>query len=98
MGQGKRVRPGAGKPVVLAHGDTHYTRIDTPLTAPTIPAVPPAPAVPAQALVDNFTRVETFGFPNTHWTRVLVDPKSDDVFSFRIEIVEANRRAFAPIP
>jgi len=86
------------KPVVLGHGDTHYARIDKPLTAATVPAVPPAPAVPIQALVENFTRIETFGFPNTHWTRVTVDPNSDDVFSFHIETVEANRRQFAPIP
>src|SRR6185503_10368365 len=69
------------KPVVLCHGDTHYARIDKPLTAPTIAAVPPAPNVPVTALVENFTRVETFGFPNTHWTRVTVDPGSEDVFS-----------------
>jgi len=86
------------KPVVLCHGDTHYARIDKPLTAATVAAVPPAPAVPTQALVENFTRIETFGFPNTHWTRVTVDPNSEDVFSFHIETVEANRRQFAPIP
>lgn len=87
-----------GRPVVLGHGDTHYARIDKPLTAATVTALPPAPAVPAQALVENFTRVETFGFPNTHWLRVTVDPRSDDVFSFHIETVDANRRQFAPIP
>jgi hypothetical protein len=73
----------------------YYARIDKPLT---VAAVPPAPTVPVQALVETFTRVETFGFPNTHWTRVTVDPNSDDVFSFHSETVEANRRQFAPIP
>lgn len=83
-----------GRPVVLAHGDTHTARVDKPLTAPTAPTDPPAPD-PAQ--VENFTRVETFGFPDTHWIRVSVDPNSDNVFSFELEIVDANRRAFLPI-
>jgi hypothetical protein len=83
------------RPVVLAHGDTHTARIDKPLTAPTVPVVP---AAPNPAFVENFTRVETFGFPDTHWIRVNVDPKSANVFSFEIEIVDANRREFVPIP
>ena len=83
------------RPVVLAHGDTHTARVDKPLTAATVPADPAPPAV---ALVENFTRVETFGFPDTHWIRVTVDPSSDNVFSFEIEIVDANRRDFVPIP
>jgi hypothetical protein len=83
------------RPVVLAHGDTHTARIDKPLTAATVPADPAPPAV---AQVENFTRVETFGFPDTHWIRVKVDPRSEDVFSFELEVVDANRREFAPIP
>jgi hypothetical protein len=64
------------------------------MTAPTAPSDPPAPN-PAQ--VENFTRVETFGSPDTHWIRVSVDPNSDNVFSFELEIVDANRRVFLPI-
>jgi hypothetical protein len=35
--------------------------------------------------------VETIGYPDTHWVRVIVDPNEPNVFSFRLEIVEANR-------
>jgi hypothetical protein len=68
--------------------------VDKPLTAPTVPVDPPAPN---PALVENFTRVETFGFPDTHWIRVSVDPNSDGVFTFEFEIVDENRREFLPI-
>jgi hypothetical protein len=40
--------------------------------------------------VPNFTRVETFGSPNVHWVRASVDARSEEVFSFRPEIVEEN--------
>lgn len=84
-----------GRPVVLAHGDTHTPRIDKPLTAPTLPVVP---AAPNPARVETFTRVETFGFPDTHWIRVSVNPLDREVFSFELMTVDANRRTFAPIP
>jgi hypothetical protein len=82
------------RPVVLAHGDSHTPRVDKPLTAPTVAVDPPAPN---PARVENFTRVETFGSPDTHWIRVLVDPMADNVFSFEFEIVDENRRQFVPI-
>ena len=67
-----------GRPVVLAHGDSHYFRIDKPHLL-------------HQAFLPNLTRVETFGAGNVHWVRVKVDPRSDEVFSFAQEIVEENR-------
>ena len=67
-----------GKPVVLVHGDTHYFRIDKPLG-------------PARGrVVENFTRVETFGTPNVHWVQVSVDYDDPNVFVFRQRIVPAN--------
>ncbi len=83
-----------GRPVVLAHGDSHTPRIDKPLKAPTIEI---GPDTPNPAMVESFTRVETFGSPDTHWIRVRIDPKSENVFSFEYEIVQANRRGFEPI-
>jgi len=38
----------------------------------------------------ELTRVETFGFPYTHWVRAIVDPRDPKVFSFREEIVKEN--------
>lgn len=66
-----------GKPVVLAHGDSHYFRVDKPRLL-------------NQHFVRNFTRVETFGAGNVHWVRVSVDPRSEQVFRFQEEIVEGN--------
>lgn len=66
-----------GKPVVLAHGDSHYFRVDKPRLL-------------NQRFLGNVTRVETFGAGNVHWIRVSVDPRSEQVFSFQQEIVEGN--------
>lgn len=86
-----------GKPVVLVHGDSHYFRIDKPLPS----------KLPSQVIntdfpfvlpwdssgnrLENFTRVETFGNPNTHWVKARIDTKSKNVFSFEQMIVEKNR-------
>ena len=68
-----------GKPVVYVHGDTHIFRIDKPLYGAT-----------SRRFIENFTRVETIGYPDTHWVRGIVDPKDPNVFSFRQEIVKEN--------
>jgi hypothetical protein len=68
-----------GKPVVYVHGDTHTFRIDKPLIGST-----------SKRMIENFTRVETIGYKNTHWVRAIVDPGNPNVFSFRQQIVKAN--------
>jgi len=68
------------KPVVLVHGDSHVPRVDQPLEDPAT----------GRAL-ENFTRVETFGSPDIQWVRATVDPNDPKVFSFRQELIEANR-------
>lgn len=62
--------------VVLVHGDTHYFKIDKPL-------------IDQAHLVENFTRVETFGSPNVHWTKATVDPHDPNLFRFSPMIVPA---------
>jgi glyoxylase-like metal-dependent hydrolase (beta-lactamase superfamily II) len=75
------------KPVVYAHGDSHYFRVDKPLQDS------------AGRRVENFTRVETFGDnaangnSDVQWVKALVDPNSRDVFAFQAQIVPANRVA-----
>lgn len=64
-----------GKPVILAHGDSHYMRVDKPRLV-------------NSGFLKNFTRVETFGSSNVHWLRVTVDPKSEEVFTIHQEIIE----------
>jgi hypothetical protein len=66
------------KPVVLAHGDSHYFRVDKP-------------GLIENGFIANFTRVENFGSSRVHWVEVSVDPESDAVFSFKPMIIDANR-------
>jgi hypothetical protein len=76
-----------GRPVAYVHGDSHYFRVDKPL-------------LDAQGRrLENFTRVETFGDNqgngnnDVHWLKVLVDPRSREVFAYQPQIVPANRTA-----
>ncbi|HEX6734507.1 MAG TPA: hypothetical protein VF096_06815 [Azonexus sp.] len=57
-------------PVVVVHGDTHFSRIDHPLRD--------ADGKP----VARFTRVETFGYPLMGWTRGIIDTDSPGLFRF----------------
>lgn len=68
-----------GKPVVFVHGDTHQFRVDKPLVGSV-----------SRRIIEHFTRVETIGYPDTHWVRAIVDPKDPNVFSFRQQIVKEN--------
>ncbi len=79
------------RPVVLLHGDSHYFRIDKPL-------------LDAQGRrLENFTRVETpgdnaqAGNNDVGWLKVLVEPRSREVFALQPQIVPANRVA-VPAP
>jgi hypothetical protein len=44
----------------------------------------------SEQVIENFTRVETFGTPDIHWVRVIVEPNDANVFTFRPEIVKKN--------
>lgn len=67
------------RPVVLVHGDSHYFRIDKPLVGRR-----------SNRRIENFTRVETFGFPDVHWLRARVDVRDPNLFSFEQRIVKEN--------
>lgn len=67
------------KPVAYLHGDTHLFRIDKPLYS-----------AKSGRVFENFTRVETFGWPESHWVRISVDPSDPGLFRFKPEIVPAN--------
>lgn len=67
------------KPVAFLHGDTHLFRLDKPLYS-----------TKTRRVFENFTRVETFGNPETHWVRITVDPGDPQVFTFRPEIIPDN--------
>ncbi|HEY1271315.1 MAG TPA: hypothetical protein VGF08_05000 [Terriglobales bacterium] len=84
------------RPVAYVHGDSHYFRVDKPLLDS------------LGRRLENFTRVETFGdntfssHPadddnNVHWLKVLVDPRSREVFAYQPQMVPGNRVA-VPAP
>jgi Calcineurin-like phosphoesterase len=66
-------------PVLMVHGDSHIFRIDQPLVNST-----------TGRFIENFTRLETFGTPDVHWVRVIVDRNDPNVFTFKPEIVKKN--------
>ncbi|MBU1532860.1 MAG: hypothetical protein KJ860_12010, partial [Gammaproteobacteria bacterium] len=71
-----------GKPVLLAHGDSHYFRVDKPLAGPVQPS--------GSQMLENVTRVENFGAQNVHWVEVFVNPRDPGVFRVEPRIVKAN--------
>jgi hypothetical protein len=71
-----------GKPVLVAHGDSHYFRFDKPYTAPILPS--------GKAMVENLIRVENFGAQDAHWVEVFVNPRTSTVFRIEQRMVERN--------
>lgn len=67
-------------PVALLHGDTHLFRIDKPLYSKR-----------TNRVFENFTRVEVFGAPDTHWVRITIDPSKPELFTVEPEIVAGNK-------
>lgn len=67
------------KPVAFLHGDTHLFRIDKPLYS-----------AKTGRVFENFTRVETFGWPDSHWVRISVDPADPQLFRFNPQLVPEN--------
>lgn len=57
--------------VLLVHGDSHYMRIDKPMTEAD------------GRTTANFTRVEVFGSSDNDWVEMTVDPTSKSVFTFK---------------
>ncbi len=83
------------EPVVLVNGDSHSFQIDKPLTdAATVNAA----GDDGPNVIENFTRVTTFGESQNHWVSATVDPKDPNVFTFHQQIVRANIPSYIPPP
>ncbi len=67
------------KPVLFIHGDTHIFHVSKPLLSKK-----------SRRFFDNFTRLEVFGDPDSHWVRVTVDPAKPELFAIEPEIVPQN--------
>ncbi len=63
------------KPTLFIHGDTHLYRVNKPLVSRK-----------TKRFFENFTRLEVFGDPETHWVRVTVDPARPGLFVLEPEI------------
>jgi hypothetical protein len=74
------------RPVALVHGDTHYFRVDSPLI------VDDKSGAGRGWIVENFTRVELYGYPSAHWVRATVDSADPNVFRFSPGIVTENSK------
>jgi hypothetical protein len=71
-----------GGPVVVVNGDSHSFNVDKPFTD-------------AQGnVIENLTRVTTFGSAQNHWVTATVDPTDPDVFSFEQHLITANEPTY----
>ena len=73
------------RPVLLAHGDSHFFRLDQPLFCATL--------ANGSQRIEDFLRVENFGDLDVHWVEISVDARTPEVFSVRPRLVDANRFA-----
>jgi hypothetical protein len=68
------------KPTAFVHGDTHIFHVSKPLLSKR-----------TKRIFENFTRIETFGDPDTHWVRITVDPSKPELFTIEPEIIPENK-------
>ena len=79
--------------VVLVNGDSHSFEMDKPLTDY---ATVNAGGAAGSNVVQNFTRVTTFGDVQNHWVSVTVDPDDPDLFAFHQHLIAADIPAYTP--
>ena len=73
--------------VVLVNGDSHSFEMDKPLTDY---ATTNAAGLASPNVVENFTRVTTFGEAQNHWVSATIDAQDPNVFTFEQHLVAAN--------
>jgi hypothetical protein len=64
--------------VLLVNGDSHFIKIDKPLTDAN------------NQVIENVTRLQTFGSDQNHWVSADIDPNDPQVFTFHQHLVKAN--------
>lgn len=79
--------------VYLINGDSHQFNMNKPLTDF---ATTNAAGLAGGNVVENFTRVTTFGESQNHWVSATIDPNADDIVTFHEHIVPANVPAYTP--
>lgn len=88
-----RLSIGFARPVVLVNGDSHSFEITKPLSDA---AATSAAGDPGGNVIENFTRVTTFGSTQNHWVSATVDPADPNVFTFHQHLVAANLPTYTP--
>lgn len=81
-----------GKPVLLQNGDEHWYQVDMPMNETAGKLVEKDKG----SLVENFTRVQTFGSGFNHWVELVVDPHSKNLWNFKVHIVSSNLDVHKP--
>lgn len=84
-----------GRPVALVNGDSHSFELDKPLTDA---ATTDAAGAEGPNVIQNVTRVTTFGENQNHWVSATVDPRDPNVFTFHQRLVTANLPTYTPPP
>ncbi|MBX2870247.1 MAG: hypothetical protein KTR18_16320 [Acidiferrobacterales bacterium] len=79
-----------GKPVLLAHGDSHVFFTDKPKLVPWYADGDTLSAEDPQTFIPNFTRVQTFGDTPQHWIKVTIDPQNPELFTVAPQVVKEN--------
>ena len=74
------------KPVLLQNGDEHWYQVDMPMNETAGKLIEKDKG----SLVENFTRVQTFGSGFNHWVELIIDPHSENLWTFKVHIVKAN--------
>ncbi len=74
------------RPVLLQNGDEHWYQVDMPMNETAGKLIEKDKGT----LVENFTRVQTFGSGFNHWVELQIDPKNPNLWNFNVHIVTAN--------
>jgi hypothetical protein len=81
--------------VVLVNGDSHSFEMDKPLTDA---ATTNAAGASGANVIENFTRVTTFGEVQNHWVSATIDAHDPNVFRFEQHLIKANLPTYTPPP
>lgn len=74
------------RPVLLQNGDEHWYQVDMPMNETAGKLIEKDKGT----LVENFTRVQTFGSGQNHWVELIVDPTDPNLWSFKVHVVKVN--------
>lgn len=81
------------KPVLLQNGDEHWYQVDMPMNETAGKLVEKDKG----SLVENFTRVQTFGSGFNHWVELIIDPRAENLWTFKVHIIKANVDVHTPL-